>query len=218
MTTRIALIHAVTVAMQPIADAFATLWPEAQLVNLLDDSLALDRGSQAEIPPPIFARFRDLVTYADRLGAAGILFTCSAFGPAIEASAKATRAPVLKPNEAMFEAALAKGSTVGMLSNFAPSNASMEEEFKALAAGRKQRATLTTVTVPDALTALRAGDTATHNRLLADAAQQLSGCDVIMLAQFSASRARAEVQSRVRAEVLTSPGSAVAMLKSKLAS
>ena len=217
MTTRIALIHAVTVAMQPIADAFATLWPEAQLVNLLDDSLAVDRGSGAEIPPQLFTRFRDLVTYADGLGAAGILFTCSAFGPAIEASAKATRAPVLKPNEAMFEAALAKGNTVGMLSNFAPSNASMEEEFKALAAGRNQRATLTAVTVPDALTALRAGDIATHNRLLADASQQLAGCDVIMLAQFSASRAQAEVQSRVRAEVLTSPGSAVVKLKSKLA-
>ena len=217
MTTRIALIHAVTVAMQPIADAFATLWPEAQLVNLLDDSLAVDRGSGTEIPPQLFNRFRDLVAYADGLGAAGILFTCSAFGPAIEASAKATRAPVLKPNEAMFEAALAKGDTVGMLSNFAPSNASMEGEFKALAAGRNQRATLTTVTVPDALTALRAGDTVTHNRLLADASQQLAGCDVIMLAQFSASRAQAEVQSRVRAAVLTSPGSAVVKLKSKLA-
>jgi hypothetical protein len=217
MTTRIALIHAVTVAMQPIADAFARLWPEAQLVNVLDDSLAVDRGSGAEIPPQIFARFRDLVTYADGLGAAGILFTCSAFGPAIEASAKATRVPVLKPNEAMFEAALARGNAVGMLSNFAPSNASMEEEFKALAAGRKPRATLTTVTVPDALTALRAGDAARHNRLLADASQQLAGCDVIMLAQFSASRAQAEVQRRVRDEVLTSPGSAVVKLKSKLA-
>ena len=125
--------------------------------------------------------------------------------------------PVLKPNEAMFEAALARGNAVGMLWNLAPSNASMEEEFKALAAGRKPRATLTTVTVPDALTALRAGDAARHNRLLADASQQLAGCDVIMLAQFSASRAQAEVQRRVRDEVLTSPGSAVVKLKSKLA-
>ena len=43
MAPRIALIHAVTVAMEPVQDAFRLLWPEAVCSNLLDDSLSPDR-------------------------------------------------------------------------------------------------------------------------------------------------------------------------------
>lgn len=69
------------------------------------------------------------------------------------------------------------------------------------------------MTVPEAMTALRAGDVATHNGLLARAARGLVGCDAIMLAQFSASRAEAEVQSSVSTPVLTSPATAVEKLR-----
>ena len=39
---RIALIHALKHSPAPIAASFAKLWPEAQLMNLLDDSLSAD--------------------------------------------------------------------------------------------------------------------------------------------------------------------------------
>jgi hypothetical protein len=41
MKARIALIHAVTVAMEPVHEAFRRLWPEAECCNILDDSLNL---------------------------------------------------------------------------------------------------------------------------------------------------------------------------------
>jgi hypothetical protein len=37
MSPRIGLVHAVAVAIQPIQDAFAEIWPEARSCNLLDD-------------------------------------------------------------------------------------------------------------------------------------------------------------------------------------
>lgn len=39
---RIALIHAIYVAMQPIESAFRRRWPEARRVNLVDDALPAD--------------------------------------------------------------------------------------------------------------------------------------------------------------------------------
>ncbi len=210
MTKRIALIHAVRVAIDPVEQAFQQLWPEAERVNLLDDALSVDRAKSAAMTPAIRDRILRLAHYARDIGADGILFTCSAFGEPIEAAARALPVPVLKPNEAMFELALEKGSNIGMLATFERSVASMQEEFEAMTGGR---ARLTVIAVPAAMTALQKGDAETHNALLAEVAPSLADCDAILLAQFSTSIAFNAVQERVRAPVLTSPGSAVAKLR-----
>src|SRR3984893_12111318 len=100
---RIALIHAVIVAMAPVHDAFAHLWPEAERVHILDTSLSHDRERDGRLTETMVGRFLLLTKYAEDNGADGILFTCSAFGEAIEEAAKKAGVPVLKPNEAMFE-------------------------------------------------------------------------------------------------------------------
>ena len=50
---RIALIHAVRVAMQPVEDAFRRHWPEAERVNLLDDALPGDRDRAGVLTPQV---------------------------------------------------------------------------------------------------------------------------------------------------------------------
>ena len=69
---RIALIHAGMVSVKPIESAFRQLWPEAQLMNILDDSLFFDRGEGA-LPASMTERFITLGRYAARTGAQGIL-------------------------------------------------------------------------------------------------------------------------------------------------
>lgn len=214
---RIALIHAVTVAMEPIEQAFIQHWPEADRMNLLDDSLSLDRARQSELTPEMTVRIVALAEYACNAGAEGILFTCSAFGPAIERAAASLPVPVLKPNEAMFERALHMGDRIGMIATFAPSIATMEAEFaEGCRAANRTQASLRTVLAPGALDALKAGDAETHNALVADRAPELGDCDAIMLAHFSTSRARDAAQQRASIPVLTAPNSAVAELKARL--
>src|SRR5262245_52201904 len=106
MSARIALVHATPVAIEPIASAFQASWPEAEPMNVLDDSLSQDRTRTVDVTPQMIGRFERLARYVVDYGANGVLFTCSAFGPAIEAAARAVPVPVLKPNEAMFDAAL----------------------------------------------------------------------------------------------------------------
>ena len=215
---RVGLIHAVAVAIQPVTDAFKQLWPEAELANLLDDRLSVDRAKDDDLSAEMFDRIGSLADYAENAGVGGILFTCSAFGEAIEQVAQRKNMPVLKPNEAMFEAALERGDRIGMLATFERSVASMEDEFRQLAGQRRPSATIETVCVPKAMVALQAGDETEHNTLLADAAAQLTHCDAIMLAQFSTSVARDAVADRIGGEVLTSSDAAVVKLKSLLTS
>jgi hypothetical protein len=157
-----------------------------------------------------------LAEYAAGTGAAGILYTCSAFGEAIEAAAKTSPVPALKPNEAMFEAALGAGERIGMLATFGPSVGGMEEEFRQMASARRSPARIETVCVEAAMRALKSGDGAAHDRLLAEAAPQLQACDAVLLAHFSTARAEQAVAAALPCPVLTAPGAAVAKLKSTL--
>jgi Asp/Glu/Hydantoin racemase len=213
MSPRIALIHAVSVAIAPVEAAFRELWPEAECANILDDSLSLDRERDGELTTTMRRRIMALADYAAATGAAGVLFTCSAFGEAIEAAARSAPIPVLKPNEAMFEAALGAGARIGMLATFAPSVPSMEDEFRAMAMARRSPATIETCCVPGAMAALKVGNAAMHDRLIAETAPRFAGCDAVLLAHFSTARAAAAAGAALARPVLTSPGSAVAKLK-----
>jgi aspartate/glutamate racemase len=206
---RIVLLHGTPVAMEPIQQAFAARWPEAEIVDLLDASLSIDRAKDHELSPRMFERFMELGGYAHRIGAHGILVTCSAFGPAIEHMGRELPMPVLKPNDAMFQAALAKGTRIGMLATFAPSVLTMTNEFDAFVRESGSQATLRTIVVDGAMDALRKGDAQTHNELVAARAPALADCDAIMLAHFSTSRAFDLTRRAVKAPLLTSPDSAV---------
>ena len=107
---RIALVHALKHSIVPIEASFAKLWPEATLMNLLDDSLSADLARDGKLTDAMTERFLSIGRYAASTGTDGILFTCSAFGPCIEAVARAhAPMPVLKPNEAMIERAVTMG-------------------------------------------------------------------------------------------------------------
>ncbi len=209
---RIALIHAVAVAIEPINSAFARLWPDAELMNLLDDTLSVDRAKSPDITEDMFGRISRLAVYGRDAGAQQVLFTCSAFGPAIAAAGDALDVPVMKPNDAMFEASLGYGQRIGLLASFQPSIGPMAQEFQELLDARGADVALQTACEPEAMTALRVGNGDQHDELLAEAAKDLASCDAIMLAQFSTARAQKAVEQATGKPVLTSPESAVKAL------
>jgi len=214
---RIVLIHAVTAAIQPILDAFKKGWPEAEVSNLLDDGLTGALSREGGLTPLIVQRICDLATYAAGTGADGILFTCSAFTPAMDVARQRVTIPVLKPDEAMIATALEAGSRIGVVATLPATAPTQAAQLYAAAAEQGKTIQVTTAAVPDALEALNAGDTASHDRLIAEAAVGLApSVDVLCLAQFSMARARPLVKEKVGLPVLTSPSAAVARLRAIL--
>ena len=199
---RIALIHATRLSMAPIEAAFAERWPEGEYFHLLEESLSADRLRPPAHAAASFAdRFIALSRYAAMVGAAGILYTCSAFGAEIDGAKRAVALPTLKPNEAMLDEALAIGARVGLVATFEPSLASIADELRDTAAARGIAVDVVPVFVPGAMDALAAGDAAAHDRA----------------AQFSMARARREVGHALAVPVLTSPESAVEAMRRTMA-
>ncbi len=179
-------------------------------MNLLDDSLSADLARDGKLSDAMTERFLSIGRYARSTGANGILFTCSAFGPCIEAVANEHKPmPVLKPNEAMIEQAAKSGRKVGLLSSFPPTLASMPREFPA-------SIELVPKLAEGALAALDRGDRAEHDRLVTEASKDLRDCDVIALAQYSMAPAAEKVAQATGRPVLTTPDSAVMKMKAML--
>jgi hypothetical protein len=186
-------------------------------MTLLDDSLSVDRERDGCLRPAMIRRFEALALYARDAGCDGILFTCSAFGPAIEAAGRACGLPTLKPNEAMFAQAIALGGRTALVATFEPSIATMREEYQAMCAAAGRAAVpLQTFVLADAMKALADGDAAAHDAAIARCVARITDVELVMLAQFSMAGAQAAAQAVTGARVLTSPDCAVQALRAAL--
>ncbi|RAR47920.1 hypothetical protein C7401_15714 [Paraburkholderia unamae] len=210
--TRISLIHATSVAIQPINESFRRLWPDATVYNLLEDSLTADLERAGGDIMVMAHRFSALVRYSRDTGADGILFTCSSFGPAVEAARASIDVPVLKPNEAMIDEALGIGRKIALVATFQPALEPIMQEFDELASGIE----FNPIFVEGALAALKAGDQETHDQLIAEACALASQSDVVCFAQFSMTSAHAAAEAAARRPTLTTTDSAVKSLKKRL--
>ena len=121
--------------------------------------------------------------------------------------------PILKPNDGMIEKALAAGSRIAVMATVGPTIPSISVEIEEIAAARGRAVELAPYVVADAFDALARGDTATHDRLVAERAREIRNCDAIVLAQFTLSRAVPAVQAVNKTPIYESPGAAVARMR-----
>jgi Asp/Glu/hydantoin racemase len=224
--SKIALIHATPLAIQPVGDEFSRQWPAARCMNLLDDRLSQDLALEGSLSKSMIERMVGLAQYAKTWGARGILVTCSAFGPAIDEVKRTIGLPTLKPNEAMFDEALdlcnqlgqlGRHGRIGLLTTFEPATQSLLDELMTAAEQRAIPVEVIARCATGAMQALQAGDAEKHDALIVQQALWLKDCDVLMLGQFSMARAQAKVHMASLKPVLTSPDSAVRRLLKALA-
>ena len=214
---KIYLVHALEVSMAPVQASFRTDWPRARPAHLLDNSLFADFGVDGCLTEAMIERFRMIGRYCAAARADAILFTCSAFGRAIEAVKRDQSIPVLKPNEALYDDLFTRRGRIALLATFGPTLPSMMAEIAEHARAHGVQVQVETHLVAGALDALLAGHADLHHKLIAEAAAGFGGHDAIAFAQFSMAPAKALAQALVDVPILTTPDSAVAKLKSLLA-
>ena len=217
---RIALLHAMSQSMTPIADAFARTWPEAEYFHLLDDTLARDLDRLGRVTDTISERVATLARYAVSAGrsgtrTAGMILTGTAFGPAAALARRSVAVPFLLAHQAAFAQAAAEGTSIGLLLSFEPSVEPLAADMRAAIRACGSGAHLEVRYVAGALEALRDGDAREHDRLIAAQAGKLDAATIV-LGQFSMARAADTVTEATGRRVVTTPDSAVRALRSQL--
>ncbi|WP_371625689.1 aspartate/glutamate racemase family protein [Streptomyces sp. NBC_01116] len=215
---RIALISATPTAIAPAVAGLAEEFPAAEPWNLLDDRLLDDAPEDGPLSPALVDRMARLIGHALAGGADGVLLTCSLYGSVAEAVE--TPVPLLAPDTAAFEQALALSAGRGRVLVLASFEAAMRDSLKrftAVAAAAGPATEPVGVVAPDAFDAARQGDLSTLRDALRDAClPHVTGADTVLLAQFSLAPAAAFLSTALGVPVVSGPHAAAAALRTAL--
>jgi len=190
--------------------AFAADLPQATVLHFLDEGLLDGLNQAGQLTPNLIRRLAAVIGQADSAGVEVILTTCSAYSPVMERMQTLAAAPIVTIDAVLFEEAVGAGAWLGVIATGERGLRTTVAALEAEAARRGRRLRTSTVAVPEAFTALAAGDPATHDALVAEAARRLAGegVDAVVLAQASLSRAMSVIGD-LGVPLLTSPRLAV---------
>lgn len=216
MPKRIFLVHPTPLSMPAIDTAFKTLWPQAQVLNLLDESLYADVGPNGELTPGLYDRVATLFRHCEASGADGVVFSGSTFGPAVEEGRKGIKVPVLRIEEGMMDEAVARGGSILLLSTQKRALPVVRGTLDQSAQRARKTPEIKELWVAGARDALLAGDSDKHDRLIADQATAAGDFGTVVLGMISMAPARIKMPAALAAKTLTSGDAAVTRMRKLL--
>lgn len=215
---RIGVVSPTEVAFPTVRAAFEELWPDAQPVCLLDQSLYADFINADMTVPDVmpdeaYARIARLLRYSQECGADAVLFCGSVFGRLVEAGRDGMAVPVLTSYESMIEAAFAQGNRLGILATTPGTIKCLSDDITRYAQASALTYELVSGVADGAFEALLEGDRDRHDDLVVAAAANITDCDSLMLGQFSMGLVPRKITPVEGRPVFTAPGTAVAKLR-----
>jgi hypothetical protein len=218
MPPTIALVHAVLPALAPMEDALAEAWPDARVRHLLDEGLSTEAVRYGGVSPECVARMYDVVDLAIRTRPDAVLLTCTAYSTLVpDLRRRYPGIPIFAVDQIMVERAVAQAQRIGVLATFAAGLEQQRVMLETEAALRGKTIEIVDSLHPDAMTALRAGDGALHDRIVLDALPELAErVDLVVLAQVSMARVVPGIAARYAERVLSSPRLAAQALRRAL--
>jgi hypothetical protein len=216
MAKRIILLHAYLHSMPPLVSAFKTLWPDADVLNLLDEALYADVAPDGTMHPTIPARVETLLMHCAASRADVVVFTGSTFGPVVETARKNLAIPVLKADEAMAGEAAERGGIALLVCTAGRAIPVIAGNIEAAARAAGKSIRVEKLVVAEAKAAISAGRMAEHDELVARAITAAPPADSIILGQVSMANVVPLLSPGLRAKTLTSAEATVRRLRTLL--
>ncbi|HEY1892090.1 MAG TPA: aspartate/glutamate racemase family protein [Steroidobacteraceae bacterium] len=216
---RISLIHTAPLMVELFTPLCRDHLPEVKVTQIINESMIKDTMEAGRVRQPTIDA---LITFADacfNMGTELVMVTCPSIGPAVDLIQSRFRKPVLRIDEPMAEAAVAKGRRIGVAATLRATLEPTSELLlrKAKEAGKEVE--LIECLCEGAFDAVLAGDAQMHDALVSKTmVNKLGDVDVIVLAQASLARVVEGLpREALTAAVLSSPALAMDYICERLA-
>jgi len=216
---RICLIHTAPMMVQLFTPLCRDLLPEVKVTQIVNESLIRDTIEAGRVRQ---STIDTLDTFADacfKLGTEVVMVTCSSIGPAVDVIQHRFQKPVLRIDEPMAEAAVARAGRIGIAATLGTTLEPTAELLRRKAQEAGRTVQLIECLCEGAFEALAAGDADLHDTLVAKSMVNAFGeVDVVVLAQASMARVADRLpRGALTAPVLSSPILGLQYVRERLA-
>lgn len=216
---RICLIHTAPLMVQVFTPLCRDRLPDVKVTQIINESMIKDTIEAGRVRQQTIDA---LVTFADasfKMGTELVMVTCSSIGPAVDLIQGRFQKPVLRVDEAMAEAAVAKGQRIGVAATLRTTLEPTSELLRRKAREAGKQVELVECLCEGAFEAVMSGDADTHDALVSKAMiNKLGDVDVVVLAQASMARVVERLpRGALNAPVLSSPELAMEYVRERLA-
>lgn len=214
---RVGVVHTFLYSVEDLKAQFREQLPEAEMINIIDDSLLEEALANGAVTPAIISRMCDYYQNLQELGCVCALNQCSSVGEASDIAGKTVSMPIFKIDRPMARKAAELGEKIAVIatacSTVEPSSRLVESE----AARLGRRVQVDRCFVKGAYECLlKTGDKQKHNEMVvAKVEEAAKDHDVIVLAQGSMYHLM-PLLSHIQVPVLTSLETGVAQLRKYL--
>ena len=212
---RVVMIHALAESVPPVKVAFAEVFPEAEVINLLDEALFIDFKGQ--ITPQLRRRMSQLICYCQEHGADAIGLACSVYAPVVETAKDLVDIPLVSSYSPVMEEAVRAGRKIGIIASVEATL--RDSEYYLHRAAEDQGRTIETELcfAEELIPLIRTQGEDAFNRRLEELVTDLAETvDAVLLGQFSMATALNRLQATCPVPVLSGPHSSANKLKDLL--
>lgn len=209
---RVVMIHAIAESIPPVNTAFGEVFPETEVVNLLDEGLFLDFDDH--ITPALRRRMSGLICYGAEHGAAAVGLACSVYAPVVDSACDLVDVPVVSSYGPVVNEALDHGRRVGVIASVPATLRDAEYYLRRAASERSIELEPRLALAEDLIPVLRnEGVFGLERRLLEEVEALAPHVDLVVLGQFSFATAYLQVAAKASMPVLSAPHSSARLLK-----
>lgn len=214
---KVVCVHTAMALVGPLTELFKQEFPEVEVEHIAESSLIKEVIKNNAVTNAVRRRLLDYYNAAADSGADIIFNTCSSVGDVADMAAGICRIPVFRIDGPMAEKAVTSAKRIGVISTLPttldPTCRLLQN--KAKAAGVEVE--LVEGLADGAFAAGQSGDSETHDRLIAEAAQKIADkVDLFVLAQGSMARMEQRLSELTGKPVLSSPLLGVQGLKKQM--
>jgi Asp/Glu/hydantoin racemase len=214
---KLAIIHTTTATVEPLRALAEELLPGRRVINFVDDSILPQLAENGGDVAAVAGRVHQYMRFAAEAGADVILEACSSIGELVARGRELVPVPVVRIDEAMADAAVARGSRIGVAATLATTLEPTKRLLLERAALAGRSVTLVPALAGTAYQRLMAGDREGHDAALAAVLLELAPqVDCVVLAQASMARVLPQLPETVREKFLTSPRLAMEQVREAL--